>query len=293
MKKCLFGIIFSVFSMLAIILSSCNANSSEDTANQILKQYGSMQSEFIYYNKDNLHIEVNNFSQKTKDKLWNMTDSEKVLHYTFTQKQRTPVEEPIEISALLGIWLHLKENSADYQNILAVYSSYRLCNLSFVINKEIIILRDEFEELLAQVSSSICQDEIITKLTELWVKKYHYNRLGLDGKWKNLLTPWCEAIYSESKQYSARFAKEYDKFEIMQVTYKDSGSKISESSVFSTQFTENGHLYGVWDSFNFWIWGETSGLKYFEYIDEKNWVLADNEELIPPVILQEIIKVYQ
>ena len=190
---------------------------------------------------------------------------------------------------MFDIWLYLYARGEEYEDIIAVHSTYILCGVSHIgLSEEIVILRSEFEELLSQVSSNVSHKDKVELLSSLWVEKYCYNRTGLKGKPEMLLTPWKNSVDHMDKPYRANFLRNYNDLSINYLGV-DRNSLIETCSV---SFIETGHLYGVWEDLDFWTWGELSGFKYFKYVGEQKWVEKETKGQKPPQVLQEISKNY-
>ena len=293
MKKCII-ILIAIITVVSSIIILFYIKYPKDDLNLILKQYGAKNSEFIIYDKENIQTQQNNYSQKVKKRLEQISGNEKVLHFTFKQKKIKPAQEPNEIYALFKIWLNVQEKDVNYEHILAVSMDFEINNLSYATKKEIVVLRDEFEEIQRQISNEDKEEKSEIRLAQLWINKYCYNRNGLVDveEWKGLLSPWKSSIdcIKENISYCAQYSNYYKSIGIQKTSYNESGNKFAAADIFSDQLEETGYIYGTWgENFDLWIWGETTGFQYYKFNPEQEqWNEETYTNETVPTLLTEV-----
>ena len=191
-------------------------------------------------------------------------------------------------------WVRENINSRAAEHILAVSMDFEINNLSYATKKEIVVLRDEFEEIQRQISNKNKEEKSEIRLAQLWINKYCYNRNGLVDveEWKGLLSPWRSSIdcIKENISYCAQYSNYYKSIGIQKTSYNESGNKFAAADIFSDQLEETGYIYGTWgENFDFWIWGETTGFQYYKFNPEQeqwNEEAYTNEAV--PTLLTEV-----
>ncbi|MDL2238502.1 hypothetical protein LJC56_11885, partial [Christensenellaceae bacterium OttesenSCG-928-K19] len=238
---------------------------------------------------------VINRSNTNKIKLSEMSADEDILELYYVGKGwNEDYKQSWEINAMFECFLFMKDrNMEDDIKVIDCVCRSRGDYVDAGETARITITIEEFEQLYAKLPDTDKRDEeLAAELVDLWLEVVPYNRYGLEfpkeyAYRELLLTEWKDQLVSTDNNFTLLCRYDLNRFSVLTTTqYNETGS------VAGTDFTgiviaEIGYFNGAWDADNnIWLWGETSGLHFFEYNGEENWNDKDpgEREMPEPLI---------
>jgi hypothetical protein len=224
----------------------------------VVKKYASRGSKAAYWNGGEAPWMVDRNNENRK-KLSDLSTDDWILKVKFYD--RKDLDRPDEIIALFEVFLFIKDRKMN-KDVFAIdfdYSKEHDSEISLIT-----VTMEEFEEMYRSIERADKSDaEIADELAEMWLDNHLYNREGLqyseEEKFKEkLITQWNTDQWTEDALYRGFYMYDINKFSIAARDVWVEGGDY-KSYPFLT-VNEEGYMYGAWDGYDLWFYGETSGI---------------------------------